>query len=210
MTLVMSGANLNRMIKQSSMKKVQVAAAKGITPQSLSRHISGLHKLTLKDAEEYAAILQCNVKDIVQDRNPIELFGIMDDDYMNDHKGSIMVRDASQAKVFIYNALDLPDDYTCVRRDLTVSNRYLNGTLSFFSNMNIQASRVCPSIHSKKSIVKMKDGRIWICVPWENADGTYRLQAIFTNNMSESTQLIWATRITLEVIAPKSLGFVEL
>jgi len=210
MTIVMSGANLNRMIKESSMKKVQVAAAKGITPQSLSRHISGLHKITLKDAEEYAAILQCNVKDIVQDRHPLELFGIMDDNYMSNDKGSIIVRDASQAKVYIYNALDLPDNYTCVRRDLTVSNRYLNGTLSFFSNSNIQASRVCPGIHSKKSIVKMKDGRIWLCVPWENSDGTYRLQAISTNNMSESTQLIWGTQITLEILAPKKLGFVEL
>ena len=211
MTLQMSGENLNRMIKQSGLKKIQVAHAKGITPQSLSRQISGLYKINLKDAEDYAKILQCSVKDILIDKDPIEMFGILDDSYLTPgDQGTIKVHDASQAKVYIYNAFDLPPDITYIRRDLTALNRHLNGSLMLFSNKAVQSSTVCPKIHGKKAIVKLATGQIWICIPWENRDGTYRVQSIFSNNMLEDTSFVWGTTLLMEVMRPEDCGLVPL
>ena len=51
--------NLNKMIISSGKSKREVAQAKGITPETLSRHISGKIGISLDDAEHYAEILGC-------------------------------------------------------------------------------------------------------------------------------------------------------
>lgn len=53
----MAKNNLEELILLSGLTKREVAKAKGITPETLSRHIHGKIQLTMKDAEEYAEIL---------------------------------------------------------------------------------------------------------------------------------------------------------
>ena len=57
------------------MSKKEVAAAKGITPETLSRHVHGKIQMTLQDAEQYGKILGCTAQDVLFATNPIKVIG---------------------------------------------------------------------------------------------------------------------------------------
>jgi len=57
--------NLETIIRKSGMNKRQVALARGVTPETLSRHIHGHINMTITDAEEYAKVLGCKAQQIM-------------------------------------------------------------------------------------------------------------------------------------------------
>ena len=67
----MSTVNLQEMIARSGMQKQKVASMKGITPETLSRHISGKIQLTRRDADEYGLILNCRPQEILFQIEPM-------------------------------------------------------------------------------------------------------------------------------------------
>lgn len=67
--------NLEKLIKQSGMTKKAVAELKGVTPETLSRHMHGKIQLTLHDAEEYARILNTNAYEILFAAKPMPIIG---------------------------------------------------------------------------------------------------------------------------------------
>lgn len=68
-------SNLNHMILRSGLTKRLVAEEKGITPETLSRHIHGKIQLTLNDAEDYSKILNCTPQEIMFKSNPARILG---------------------------------------------------------------------------------------------------------------------------------------
>ena len=68
--------NLDNMIRRSGLKKQEVADLKGVTPVTLSRHISGAINITLADAEEYGRILGVHSYDILYPQEPIDIIGL--------------------------------------------------------------------------------------------------------------------------------------
>ena len=67
--------NLDAMISQSGLSKKEVAALKGVTPETLSRQIHGKIQMTLSDAERYAKILSCSPMDVIVPWTPIPIIG---------------------------------------------------------------------------------------------------------------------------------------
>lgn len=67
--------NLDAMITRSGMSKREVAALKGITPETLSRQIHGKIQMTLQDAEYYGKILNCAAQDVLFATPPIPIIG---------------------------------------------------------------------------------------------------------------------------------------
>ncbi len=67
--------NLQAMIARSGMSKREVAAIKGVTPETLSRHISGKIGISLNDAEQYAKILGCTPQEVFFASAPIDIVG---------------------------------------------------------------------------------------------------------------------------------------
>ncbi len=57
--------NLNKMIEKSGLQKKVVAERKGVTPETLSRHIHERVPMTLVDAREYADILGCAAYEVI-------------------------------------------------------------------------------------------------------------------------------------------------
>ena len=68
-------SNLNHMILRSGLTKRLVAEEKGITPETLSRHIHGKIQLTLNDAKDYSKILNCTPQEIMFKSNPAPILG---------------------------------------------------------------------------------------------------------------------------------------
>lgn len=67
--------NLDAMIARSGMSKREVAALKGITPETLSRQIHGKIQMTLQDADYYGKILDCSPQDIMFATPPVPIVG---------------------------------------------------------------------------------------------------------------------------------------
>lgn len=67
--------NLEKLIQKSGMTKKAVAELKGVTPETLSRHMHGKIQLTLHDAEEYARILNSNAYEVLFAAQPIPILG---------------------------------------------------------------------------------------------------------------------------------------
>jgi transcriptional regulator with XRE-family HTH domain len=67
--------NLTQCIENSGMTVTEVAAAKGVTPETLRRHRNGKIQMTLKDAEHYARILDVTVQRVLFESKPIPVIG---------------------------------------------------------------------------------------------------------------------------------------
>lgn len=67
--------NLDAMISRSGMSKREVAALKGVTPETLSRQIHGKIQMTLQDAERYSKILDCSPQDVMFATPPVPIVG---------------------------------------------------------------------------------------------------------------------------------------
>lgn len=67
--------NLDNIIRKSGLKKQEVADLKGVTPVTLSRHISGAINITLADAEDYGRILGVHSFDILYPTKPLNIIG---------------------------------------------------------------------------------------------------------------------------------------
>lgn len=67
--------NLTQCIEQSGMTNNEVAAAKGLTPETLRRHRNGKIQMTIKDAEHYARILDVTVQQVLFESKPIPVIG---------------------------------------------------------------------------------------------------------------------------------------
>ena len=77
--------NLNTMILRSGLTKRTVAEQKGITPETLSRHISGKIQIALNDAESYSQILSCTPQEILFANDPAPIIGYIHYDNSDDH-----------------------------------------------------------------------------------------------------------------------------
>ena len=67
--------NLENKILEAGLTKRDVAAQKGVTPETLSRHMHGKIQLTLSDAEQYASILGCTAQSILFAAEPVPVRG---------------------------------------------------------------------------------------------------------------------------------------
>ena len=67
--------NLNKMIEKSGLQKKVVAERKGVTPETLSRHIHERVPMTSQDAREYADILGCAAYEIIFETQGTPIIG---------------------------------------------------------------------------------------------------------------------------------------
>ena len=67
--------NLTQCIENSGMTVTEVAAAKGVTPETLRRHRNGKIQMTVKDAEHYARILDVSLQQVLFESKPIPIIG---------------------------------------------------------------------------------------------------------------------------------------
>tara|TARA_B100001059_G_C17771297_1_gene548583 strand:- start:197 stop:1060 length:864 start_codon:yes stop_codon:yes gene_type:complete len=67
--------NLDEMISRSGMTKKAVAEEKGVTPETVSRHIHSKISMTLQDVDDYARILNCLPHEIAYQSAPLPIIG---------------------------------------------------------------------------------------------------------------------------------------
>lgn len=194
--------NLNQMISESGKSKAQVAAEKGLTPETLSRHIHSKIQITLKDAEEYAEICGCSVYQILFTTNPMPIIG-----KAHIHQ-NIILRDftTTEKRFGEAYAYTSDTDQICLMR-WTVSSDYSgpwehwNNTLTSLLLDPIQSNYVHKECFQQMSLCKLVEPmhvrgyeRNWIAgILYPQPRGLYTIDMKAEDEVVSNVKLEWAT-----------------
>lgn len=217
------------MIKAAGLQKKVVAEMKGITPETLSRHIHGKIQLTLNDAKEYADILGCSPQQVMFKNEPIEIvvFNIIDANGASSQVNPMKDSDFPPGKVY------LSDQYQenigaiiyIVHEEYQGPWMQYRDAIGIVLMDPIQTNTVSKDSIQQRSLVKIQDGpvlfgyvypeprnRYSVYNPW--ADSEINTQASFLENDADKLdqlngkalvsgqKLQWATPIVSVVWRP--------
>ena len=203
--------NLGTMIAKSGLLKRDVAKAKGVVPETISRHCNGQLQFTLRDAEDYAKILDCTPQDILFAQTATQVFGYMDE-------GVITPLTAEN-----------PESYYCpwvkVVNQIVIGNhthpdkQFLNGSFYLFNDESIKKREINVGCFMKLSICKFKnENKIVVRVIYPEPGGKYTLAPMAGMKPGEENperlilnkiELTWATPILSAVYQPELFGVVK-
>lgn len=206
--------NLEIMIAKSGMTKKHVAQLKGITPETLSRHVHGKIQMTLQDAEQYAKVLDCAPQDILFAQKPKKIIGYMKFD-KNDSITRVIAAGATMGKVYLHNHMQ--EDTAAI---LYSAEKGYAGYWSLWKNAvafvklsPITAGEVDPDAIMNSAYVKVKgdmpdpdkftkDG--FICgVVYPEPGGTYTVHDTHMDKIRKGLSLEWATPLLAVSFRPE-------
>ena len=210
--------NLDFMIRKSGLLRKEIAERKGIRPETVSRHISGALNFSLKDAEQYAAILDCTAQDILFAQNAVPLFGKLDESH-------VTVSDPTEGEIAYHVTFPVDENRRFViANHKAQKKKWANGRLYLFDNKPILAQSVDDSCFMRLCILKIaNDKQIRFGVVYPEPGGTFSIG--FNSDSHSSTEqsnvpnvahseiqsgltLNWCTPILSCIMQPDLLGIV--
>ena len=221
--------NLDAMILKSGLTRRVVAEEKGVTPETVSRHIHGKIQLSLNDAEDYSKILACSPQEIMFKADPIPIIaylhynidGICEYDLISDRKDNpsakIAKRNAEHCEGMVY----LPGQHSFKVGAIVFSlHTDYSGMWSTWRNAitivtldPITDKRVSDCSIQQASYVKIKDGLMSFGDVYPEPGGTYTIhnpwrQDLLTDGieMQRNLKLEWATPAITTYWQPKLRG----
>ena len=151
--------NLDKKIAESGMSKKEVAAAKGITPETLSRHVHGKIQMTLQDAEQYGKILGCTAQDVLFATNPIKVIGnwVLGDD---DHP--YIEPEARDCCIYLnsYYQVETAAIATKLPKDKPFHHEMWDGQIEIIDYRPALAGEVSTDCYQRPTYAMMEDGKI--------------------------------------------------
>ena len=221
--------NLDAMILKSGLTRRVVAEEKGVTPETVSRHIHGKIQLSLNDAEDYSKILACSPQEIMFKADPIPIIaylhynidGICEYDLISDRKDNpsakIAKRNAEHCEGMVY----LPGLHSFKVGAIVFSfHPDYSGMWSTWRNAitivtldPITDKRVSDCSIQQASYVKIKDGPMSFGDVYPEPGGTYTVhnpwrQDLLSDGieMQRNQKLEWATPAITTYWQPKLRG----
>lgn len=208
--------NLTKCIEQSGMTNNEVAAAKGVTVETLRRHRNGKIQMTIKDAEHYARILDTDVQRILFETAPIPVIGTCT---IHEKHIDRELHTAQQYEVFA------KDQYLSDRACFLwfCEEKYqgewydYDGAIQFVRHLPIVDKIVSEECFQKVCVIKTKQAlecqRCKKChcyiaagVLYPQPQGLYTLHNSKTNETYKDLDLEWATPILSVVFRADLLG----
>ena len=229
--------NLDEMIGRTGLSKKAVAQEKGITPETLSRHIHGKIQLTLSDAEDYSQILSCTPQEIMFRSLPIPIIGYVNYDRLgldsydliSEREKNCGTTEEEKEKINEYNA-QYPSGSvyspTQTKFDLgaiifNMHPEYLgpwagyDRTIALIDLRPIKNNYVCKNTYQAASYVKIKDGTLAYGHVYPEPGNTFTVHNPWRQDMlaeeiefKRGLKLDWATPIIQTIWNPRLSGTV--
>ena len=211
--LVQMDNNLAECIEKFGLTNNEVAAAKGVTPETLRRHKNGKIQMTLKDAEHYARIIGVSVHNILFKTEPVPVIGsaLIKDKVVERH-----IHDVPTHEVYLPNQY-LEDRCCTVWK---TEKKYhgvwyeWDGAVQFMKHSPIVDKFVSEECFQKiclaKTKEKLNDGYhetdVFSGMLYPQPKGLFTVHNGKSNGTIENVELEWATPILSTVFRPELVG----
>jgi len=195
-------SNLKKYIQLSGMSHAEVAAAKGIAPESLSRHISGRSQFSIQDAIDYAEILQIDPTAILFDPCRVKVYGTITDGFVVD-----MVS-ASEKEKFIHTSnIRFASHVGGFLNNRTNWNSFFNGCITWADMRPIQEETVPQDALSRCCIYKCTCcNMIRQAVIHKQQSGKFTIEPLDHQNIKTDVDILWACPVLGRAERPELLG----
>jgi len=209
--------NLELMIQKSGMIKKDVAERMGIRPETVSRHASGALQFSIKQASEYAIILECQPQDIMFAQNAVAMFGTLNESY-------VKARDPSDGEISYHVPFPVTEHRRFIISEHTdPAKKWANGRMYMFENNCILAQRVDETSFMRLCILKIKkDRKIRLGVVYPESGGTFSIgvnidthtsttgsNSLIHSVVQTGLSLSWSTPILTCIMQPELLGIIR-
>ena len=193
--------NLKKYITLSGMSHAEVAAAKGIAPESLSRHISGRSNFSIQDAVEYASILQIDPSALLFEDSTVKVFGTINEGYKVD-----MVSTSEKERFVHCSQTRFPSYVGAFTNNRDAFNGALNGTITWADMRPIQEESVPQDALSRCCIFKCNVGQVRQAVIHKQMNNLFTTVAFYGNNVRNDIEIVWACPVLGRAERPDLLG----
>ena len=221
--------NLDAMILKSGLTRRVVAEEKGVTPETVSRHIHGKIQLSLNDAEDYSKILACSPQEIMFKADPIPIIaylhynidGLCEYDLISDRKDNpsakIAKRNAEHCEGMVYlpglHSFKVGAIIFSLHPDYSGIWSTWRNAITLVTLDPITDKRVSDCSIQQASYAKIKDGPMSFGDVYPEPGGTYTIhnpwrQDLLTDGieMQRNLKLEWATPAITTYWQPKLRG----
>lgn len=198
--------NLKYFIKLAGMTNAEVAAAKGIAPESVSRHISGRSQMSIRDAIDYANILQCQPEQLLFEQPPVRVVGEIVDGF------ETKLFDASD-QWEMQPPSSIPPGAALFCRKWSHQPIY-DGGYSLADIRPMKEKTVPQQILGRYGVVKFidQDGKVMVVngAIYPMPDNRFTVQHMYNSQIWQSVEIKWACP-TLQIIhRPELMGWVRI
>ena len=201
------GNNLDEMISQTGMSKKDVAEAKGVTPETVSRHIHSKISMTLQDVDDYARILKCQPHEIAYTSPPIPILGAWVTDPAT---GNMKIANRflsacsrfSKKGVLIHGNYN--EDWACIYWDIDQNTqspwRHHNDSLTMIKIGSVADNKIDQNAIMNKAYVMTKAGVMLSGVLWpQHHNALYTLTDVIgvpeENRILTDLDILWAAPV---------------
>jgi DNA-binding XRE family transcriptional regulator len=196
--------NLKTIAKRAGFTGKALAEERGITPETVSRHMTGRVRMSLEDAGEYAAILGCTAEDILFDPRTVPVFGTCDADHV---VTPISAADGSLSVTF--NLTMTPDVSAIIKRN--GASAWNNGTIYFIPLGPVKAKEVDARTTNRLSVYRRETGEIRFGLIYPEPAGLFTVSDPWAPGaVEQNLTLQWATPVLLQTYQNELLGVEEI
>ena len=198
--------NLKHYIKLAGMTNGQVAAAKGIAAESVSRHCTGRSQMSVRDALDYGEILGCPPEALLFEQPPLTVIGKMFD-------GETIELFEEDQRFQMNVHATFPRGTRLLQRVWT--NRTMRAYDDMFAVIDakpMRTNQVPQSVYGKPAICKYHYDQTWqigYFVIYPDPEGVFTLQAVYGNGFFRNVDVEWAVPIMGIATRPDLLGWSE-
>ena len=198
--------NLDEMIGLAGMSKKDVAEAKGVTPETVSRHIHSKISMTLQDVDDYARILKCQPHEIAYTSPPIPILGVWYTDPKT--KNMKLINRFQNDKTFFKKGIKLHGNYTesyaAIYWDTEQNQpgqwRHFFNSLTLIDIRSVANNKIDQNAIMQKSYVMTKEGVMLSGVLWpQHHNEFYTLTEIVgvpeENRILTDLDILWAAPV---------------
>jgi transcriptional regulator with XRE-family HTH domain len=197
------GNNLKHYIKLAGMSNSEVAAKKGIAPESVSRHVTGRSQMSIRDAIEYANILDCTPESLLFETQPIDVIGRTTGGYETE------LFDTSQ----IYQARPIRSFTASCRllERIWPTHSHLGDAFTLIDAGPMKSKTVPNTVYGSPAIAKYIDhdgqANIAMVMIFPMPDNKFTVQGVYETRTVVGVSIEWACPILVVIQRPELLGW---